>query len=62
MKRQLFVITGTSRGLGFCLAEQLLIPQNHLLCLSRHASAELAQIASQRGAPLTQLVWCCILE
>lgn len=31
----LYVITGATRGLGAALAEQLLRPGNHLLCLSR---------------------------
>jgi len=56
MTPHLFIVTGASRGMGFCLAEQLLTPQHDLLCLSRSRSASLAETAQQRGAALTQCV------
>ena len=42
--------------MGYCLAEQLLVPQHDLLCISRSRSAHLAETAQQRGAALTQCV------
>lgn len=54
MKIKLFVITGASRGMGFCLAEQLLAPVHSLLCISRNISNELADEAQQRDAKLLQ--------
>ncbi|MBB1073583.1 SDR family NAD(P)-dependent oxidoreductase [Rhodoferax sp. 4810] len=59
MKNKLFIITGASRGMGFCLAEQLLVPGHSLLCISRTRSTELANEAQQRGAKLLQ--WACDL-
>ena len=56
MTTHLFIVTGASRGMGFCLAEQLLAPQHALLCISRSRSAHLAETAQQRGAALTQCV------
>ncbi|MBK1682865.1 SDR family NAD(P)-dependent oxidoreductase [Rhodoferax fermentans] len=56
MTSHLFIITGASRGMGYCLAEQLLVPQHDLLCISRSRSAHLAETAQQRGAALTQYV------
>lgn len=55
MATHLFIITGATRGMGFCLAEQLLLPQHHLLCLSRSVSADLAEAARKRGVDLLQL-------
>lgn len=54
MKTKLFIITGASRGMGFCLAEQLLAPGHSLLCISRTSSVELDNHALQRGASLQQ--------
>lgn len=42
--------------MGYCLAEQLLVPQHDLLCISRSRSATLPETAQQRGAALTQCV------
>ncbi|MBT3068301.1 SDR family NAD(P)-dependent oxidoreductase [Rhodoferax sp. U11-2br] len=56
MTTHLFIITGASRGMGYCLAEQLLVPQHDLLCISRSRSATLTETAQQRGAALTQCV------
>ncbi|KQX62673.1 hypothetical protein [Paenibacillus sp. Root444D2] len=30
-----FIISGTSRGLGEAIAEQLIDPEHHLICISR---------------------------
>ncbi len=54
--RHLTVLTGASRGLGLALAQALLAPDHILLCLSRHASDDLARAASTRGAHLEQWV------
>jgi len=50
----LTIITGASRGLGAALTEQLLLPHNHLLCISRRSSAALADRAVHHGAHLEQ--------
>ena len=41
--------------MGFCLAEQLLAPTHHLLCISRSISNELAAKAQRLGYDLQQL-------
>lgn len=60
MKIKLFIITGASRGMGLCLAEQLLAPGHNLLCISRTRSIELADEAHRRDAQLQQ--WACDLS
>jgi benzil reductase ((S)-benzoin forming) len=50
----LFIITGASRGMGLRLAQQLILPGNHLLCISRQSSAELDSLAAQQRVPLEQ--------
>ena len=50
----LFIITGASRGMGLALAQQLILPGNALLCLSRQTSDALATLAEQQQVPLTQ--------
>jgi NAD(P)-dependent dehydrogenase (short-subunit alcohol dehydrogenase family) len=50
----LTLITGASRGMGAAIAEQLLAPGAVLLCLSRGTHPQLATLAAQRGATLTQ--------
>lgn len=52
--QHLTIVTGSSRGLGRALAEQLLSPQRVLLCLARHPCDDLAQQAMQAGAHLEQ--------
>jgi benzil reductase ((S)-benzoin forming) len=52
--RRLHVLTGASRGLGAAMAEQLLAPDDLLLCISRHRSAALAAQAESLGAPCEQ--------
>ena len=54
INRQLFILTGASRGLGAAMAEQLLDAGHSLLCISRGARAELAQQAGRRGTELEQ--------
>ncbi|QHE85346.1 SDR family NAD(P)-dependent oxidoreductase [Hydrogenophaga sp. BPS33] len=50
----LTVLTGASRGMGLAMALQLLQPERHLLCISRHINPELADAAQKADAPLTQ--------
>lgn len=50
----LTILTGASRGMGHAMAEQLLQRGAHLLCISRHSSADLATLAQERGARLEQ--------
>lgn len=54
MRKHLYIITGASRGMGLRLAEQLLTPENQLLCISRRDSPQLALCAQQNGALLNQ--------
>jgi benzil reductase ((S)-benzoin forming) len=54
MNTHLYIITGASRGLGLALAQQLLMPGNSLLCISRQANAQLASLAASQAVPLTQ--------
>ncbi len=52
--QHLTILTGASRGMGLCMAEQLCGPQALLLCISRTESSGLEQWALARGAALTQ--------
>ena len=54
MGRRLFIITGASRGLGAALADLLLDPAQHLLCLARHTREDLAERARAAGARCEQ--------
>lgn len=54
MSSALYILTGASRGMGLAMARQLLRPGNSLLCISRQASAELAQAAQEAEVPLAQ--------
>ena len=54
MADKLFVLTGTSRGMGAAIAEQLLAPGHVLLCLARHRNDALAAQAQASGAPCEQ--------
>lgn len=47
--KHLFIITGTSRGLGLAMARQLLSPSHVLVCLARNSDAALA-VAAQQAA------------
>jgi benzil reductase ((S)-benzoin forming) len=51
---QLYVITGTSRGLGAALAEQVLAPDALLLAISRGTNPGLAAACAGRGGRLEQ--------
>jgi benzil reductase ((S)-benzoin forming) len=50
---KLFIVTGTSRGLGHALAAQLLQPGHHVLGIARRTDDALAALARERGATLT---------
>ena len=50
----LTILTGASRGMGRAMAGQLIQPGRELLCISRHADAELTTLASEAGITLTQ--------
>jgi benzil reductase ((S)-benzoin forming) len=54
MTTHLTIITGASRGMGLALAQQLAVPGNTLLCLSRQTSAALEQQAKAQNVALTQ--------
>lgn len=54
MAQHLFVLTGASRGMGLSMAEQLLAPGHHVVCLSRQGNAALQTLANERGASLEQ--------
>ena len=55
MKRRLFIVTGTSRGLGAAIAERLVGQSEHtVLGVSRRANDALADAARQSGAVCEQ--------
>ena len=54
MKKHLYILTGASRGMGLAMAQQLLDPMHHLVCISRQVADSLAQRAEERGAGLAQ--------
>jgi NAD(P)-dependent dehydrogenase (short-subunit alcohol dehydrogenase family) len=54
MPQHLYILTGASRGMGLAMAQQLLQKGNALLCISRHASPDLAVAAQKADATLTQ--------
>ncbi len=54
MQRHLFILTGASRGMGLAMAEQLLTPENQLLCLARHTVPSLTAMAAQGKVMLDQ--------
>ena len=41
-----FIITGTSRGVGESMAEQLVSPDHYLFCISRERNESLASKSS----------------
>src|SRR5436190_20459385 len=51
---KLYVLTGTSRGLGAAMAAQLLPMEATLLCIARHVNVELASEAPRMPARLEQ--------
>ena len=50
----LFILTGASRGMGLAMAQQLLQPVHTLLCMARHHSATLHELALASGVVLEQ--------
>lgn len=52
--QHLTILTGSSRGMGLAMAHQLCTPGALLLCIARHASAELQAHAAAQGTALTQ--------
>ena len=54
MTKNLFILTGASRGMGLAMAEQLLNPENHLLCISRHTNDTLNAQAASLSCTLEQ--------
>lgn len=54
MTRQLYIVTGASRGMGQAIAQQLLAPQHVLLCLARRTNDTLAEAARIAGASCEQ--------
>jgi benzil reductase ((S)-benzoin forming) len=52
--KHLYVLTGASRGMGLAMAEQLLAPGHHVVCLSRQRHAALQTLADEHGATLEQ--------
>ncbi|MEO8059594.1 MAG: SDR family NAD(P)-dependent oxidoreductase [Burkholderiales bacterium] len=49
MTQHLFILTGASRGMGAAIAEQLLLPGNRVLCLSRQVNEPLSARARAAG-------------
>ena len=56
----IYIITGASRGMGAALAQQLILPGNSLLCISRQTNPMLSELAEQQQVPLVQ--WQVDLE
>ncbi len=54
MTQHLYIVTGTSRGMGLAIAGQLLKPGNTLLCIARTTNEALDVRASAAGATLVQ--------
>jgi benzil reductase ((S)-benzoin forming) len=54
MPKHLYIITGASRGMGLALAEQLIAPENRLLCISRKSNSSLQKKAEDAKASLEQ--------
>ena len=54
MTRELFILTGASRGMGAAMAEQLLASDHHLLCIARHRRDALAAKAQAAGSSFEQ--------
>lgn len=54
MITHLYIVTGSSRGVGEALVAELLHPDHLVLGLARHQNEQLQALAAARGAPLTQ--------
>lgn len=50
----LTILTGSSRGMGLAMAQQLLRPGQQLLCLARHTQTQLVTQAAASRVPLEQ--------
>ncbi|REK76937.1 (S)-benzoin forming benzil reductase [Paenibacillus paeoniae] len=48
-----YIITGTSRGIGEAMAEQLLKSGNSVYCISRNVNVKLEEVAVTQGAQLS---------
>lgn len=57
MKRDHFIITGTSRGIGEALAHKLLGPDNMVICISRNANPKLELEGRARNADLKDITF-----
>jgi benzil reductase ((S)-benzoin forming) len=55
MKRDYYIITGTSRGIGEALAKQVLGPDNVLVCISRNQNPRLGVEAFTKKWALTDI-------
>lgn len=51
----LTILTGTTRGLGAAMSEELAARGEHLVTLSRQSSPSLAALSSKHGSTLTQI-------
>ena len=60
MTKNLYILTGASRGMGLAMAEQLLGPDNRVLCISRHTVDALSTRATRLACVLEQ--WPMDLE
>lgn len=56
MTQHLYLLTGASRGMGLAMAQQLLVANHTVVCISRSEQAALTEKAGQTGATLLQ--WC----
>lgn len=52
LKMNYIIITGTSRGLGAAITNNLIKPDNHLICVSRSNNFELVKKAENENAAL----------
>ena len=60
MTAHLFILTGSSRGMGLAMAEQLLSPNHRLLCIARQPNETLTARAQKVNCSMTQ--WTQDLE
>ncbi len=49
---KLYIVTGASRGLGAALADLLMAPDHHLVCMARGSMSGLAERAEAKGCAL----------
>lgn len=60
MSKHLYILTGSSRGMGLAMAEQLLGPNHHLLCIARNPNETLTVLAQKVNCHMEQ--WAQDLE